>query len=270
MTLVSSAPQGPRRPYRPPIGIPTPRESRTVSAVASVIVHALIILFLIGPVIAHEFVLAQNEGAGGKGPRGGGGGGNRGGAQAERERAQYVEIAPPPPPVTKSTQPQLITPPVVKPPEPQAPQPPTPEPVSAPAAPVTTPVGGTGGTGSDGTAGTGPGSGGGVGSGVGTGRGSGNGAGTGGGAGRVYPPQVTHLALLPMPVPSKVKPYTLIATFEVDETGKGRLLHFNESKDSNYNKKIRAMLEEIRFRPAVRADGTPVRDTAQVIAEARL
>jgi protein TonB len=270
MTLAPSAPQGPRRPYRPPIGIPTPKQSRAAGAIASIILHAIIIFLLIGPVIAHDFVVAQNEGAGGKGPRGGGGGGNRGGAQAERERAQYVEIAPPPP-VTKSTQPQLVTPPVVRPPEPQIPQPPTPDPVpAAPAPPATAPSSGTGGTGSDGSGGTGPGSGGGVGSGVGTGRGSGNGAGTGGGTGRVYPPQVTHLALLPMPVPSKVKPYTLIATFEVDETGKGKLLHFNESKDSNYNKKIRAMLEEIRFRPAVRADGTPVRDTAQVIAEARL
>lgn len=271
MTLAPRSPL-PRKPYRPPIGIPTPRENRAGSIIASVILHAIIVFLIIGPVIAHEFALAQNEGAGGPGPSGGGGGGNRGGAQAIRERAQYIEIAPPPPPVTKSTQPQLVTPPVVRPPEPQVPQPPTPDPVSAsaPPAPVTTGVSGTGGTGSDGSAGTGPGSGGGVGSGVGTGRGSGTGAGTGGGSGRVYPPQVTHLALLPMPVPSKVKPYTLIATFEVDETGKGRLLHFNESKDSNYNKKIRAMLEEIRFRPAVRADGTAVRDTAQVIAEARL
>lgn len=73
-----------------------------------------------------------------------------------------------------------------------------------------------------------------------------------------------------MPVPRGVKPYTLVAVFEVDESGKARLLQFNETKDRDYNRKIRAMLEEIRFRPAVRADGTPVRDTASVVAEARL
>jgi hypothetical protein len=33
---------------------------------------------------------------------------------------------------------------------------------------------------------------------------------------------------------------------------------FNRSKDGGYNKKIEQMLREIRFRPAVRPDGTPV------------
>ena len=76
--------------------------------------------------------------------------------------------------------------------------------------------------------------------------------------------------MLPVPVPAKVRPYTLVAVFEVDERGMARLLHFNESKDAGYNRKIRAMLAEIRFRPAVRADGTPVRDTTSIVAEARL
>ena len=57
---------------------------------------------------------------------------------------------------------------------------------------------------------------------------------------------------------------------EVDERGNAKLLHFNESKDSDYNRKIRAMLQEIRFRPATRADGTPVRDTTTIVAEAKL
>jgi mevalonate pyrophosphate decarboxylase len=86
----------------------------------------------------------------------------------------------------------------------------------------------------------------------------------------VYPPYVTNLALLPIPVPSKVRPYTLVAVFEVDERGNARLLHFNETRDSNYNKKIRAMLDEVRFRPAVRADGTPVKDTTSITASAPL
>ncbi len=268
MTLASGQPSADRRKYRPPVGIPLPQERTIGSALVSVFLHALIVLVLIGPFVAHD-LLVDNEGAGGPGPAGGGGGGNRGSGGAER--ATYIEVAPPPPPVARqpSTQPQLVTPPVQRPPEPQPIAPPLADPI---ATTVTSPVStvGTGGTGSDGSGGTGPGTGGGRGSGVGTGTGSGTGPGTGGGSGRVYPPTVTHLAMLPVPVPAKVRPYTLVAVFEVDERGNARLLHFNESKDSGYNKKIRAMLEEIRFRPAVRADGTPVRDTTSIIAEARL
>src|SRR5207237_7708380 len=115
-----------------------------------------------------------------------------------------------------------------------------------------------GGTGADGTAGSGPGSGGGIGSGVGTGRGSGNGPGTGGGNGIVYPPQVTVLAILPIPVPSRVRPYVLEAFFDVDTLGNAKLLGFNPSKDDGYNRRIRELLAEIRFRPALRGDGRPV------------
>jgi hypothetical protein len=75
---------------------------------------------------------------------------------------------------------------------------------------------------------------------------------------------VTNLALLPMPVPSKVRPYTMVAWFEVDERGKATLIAFNPSKDSGYNRRIRETLQEYRFRPAVRPDGTPVRDTVSV------
>lgn len=246
-----------------------PRQRTAASAFVSVIVHALIILLIIGPFIAHDMIVAQNEGAGGPGPAGGGGGGRRG---SGAEQATYIQVAPPPPVERRpSTQPQLVTPPpVTTPPEPQPiSAPPTAEPLLTPlVAPIAST--GTGGTGNDGSAGNGPGSGGGRGSGVGTGTGSGTGPGTGGGSGRVYPPTVTHLAMLPVPVPSKVRPYTLVAVFEVDEKGNARLLQFNESKDSNYNKKIRAMLAEIRFRPAVRADGTPVLDTTSITAEARL
>ena len=125
-----------------------------------------------------------------------------------------------------------------------------------------------GGSGTDGTGGTGPGRGGGVGSGVGTGRGSGDGPGTGGGGLDIFPPTVTNLAILPIPVPNRVRPYKLVASFEVDERGNARLISFNPSRDSGYNRKIREMLSEVRFRPATRADGTPVRDTAFITAEA--
>jgi hypothetical protein len=162
--------------------------------------------------------------------------------------------------------------PKVEPPKPKPLEPVPPTPELKPAAPATantdpSKVAGVGGgSGNDGTAGSGPGTGGGVGSGNGTGRGSGNGPGTGGGNAEIFPPTVVALTILPIPVPSKVRPYTLVAYFDVDTLGNATLLSFNPSKDGGYNKRIREMLSEIRFRPAVRADGRPVRDTAQISA----
>ncbi|HEX2779033.1 MAG TPA: hypothetical protein VHM30_06025, partial [Gemmatimonadaceae bacterium] len=115
-----------------------------------------------------------------------------------------------------------------------------------------------------GTGGAGPGSGGGIGSGVGTGIGSANGPGTGGGADSVYPPQPTQLFLPPTPVPSKIRPYTLVAEFEVDTTGRVISVDFNETRDGGYNRKLRDALAKIRFRPAVKRDGTPVRARTQI------
>ena len=191
---------------------------------------------------------------------------------------RYLQVAPIPQVKPAPT----VTPPVIPPPTPPKEQPkPEPKAEVPPPAPTpaetkeaattgpTVPTAGTGGgSGHDGSGGNGPGSGGGVGSGVGTGRGSGNGPGTGGGPGGNYPPQVTNLALLPIPVPNKVRPYKMIAWFEVDEKGNAKLIAFNPSKDGGYNKKIREMLAEVRFRPAVRPDGTPVRDTVSIVAEA--
>jgi hypothetical protein len=59
-----------------------------------------------------------------------------------------------------------------------------------------------------------------------------------------------------------------VAYFEVDTMGNSKLLSFNPSNDGGYNKRIREMLSEIRFRPAVRGNGRPVVDTAIVTAEA--
>lgn len=107
-----------------------------------------------------------------------------------------------------------------------------------------------------------------MGTGIGTGVGSATGAGTGGGGEEIFPPTVTNLAILPIPVPSRVRPYRLVAHFEVDERGNARLISFNPSRDRGYNRKIREMLAEVRFRPATRADGTAVKDTAVITAEA--
>ena len=109
-----------------------------------------------------------------------------------------------------------------------------------------------------------------MGSGTGTGRGSGNGPGTGAGNddSTIYPPTTVVLAILPLPIPNKVRPYKLVAYFEVDTLGNSKLLSFNPSKDNGYNRRVREMLSEIRFRPAVRGNGRPVLDTAVVTMEA--
>jgi len=120
------------------------------------------------------------------------------------------------------------------------------------------------GSGNAGTAGAGPGTGGGVGSGVGTGRGSSVGPGTGGGPGKDYPPTLRDLFIPPLPAPDRVKPYHLIAWFDVDENGNSTLIAFNPSKDGGYNRRLTEVLRSLRFRPGVHADGTPMRDTVDV------
>lgn len=269
----------PRRPLRPLHGIPDRDRRGPTGFLMSALLHLMILLMLVLPaLIARQLDLPLEAGGGGPGPAGGGGGGTggTGGETVRPERLRFLQIVQPaptkaaapivPPPVEKKPDP--IVPPPVPPPEPVPAVTSTPE-VTAPTTGTAVPVPGRGGgTGNDGTAGNGPGSGGGVGSGVGTGRGSGSGPGTGGGPGDVYPPQVTNLAILPIPVPSRVRPYKLVAYFDVDEKGNAKLISFNPSKDGGYNKKIREMLAEVRFRPAVRQDGTAVRDTAWITAEA--
>ena len=254
-----------RPPLRPPVGLPIREEGRWQGWAASIFLHLLILLLIVGPYLAREALVPEREGAGGPGPAGGGGGG-RGGTGGE-QRVRFVRVAPPVAVAPKAEVP-TIKPPVIPPPQPKPePTPAPPQPV-ADAPDVSAVAGVGGGSGKDGSAGSGPGTGGGVGSGIGTGRGSSVGPGTGGGSGKVYPPTVTNLAILPIPVPVKVRPYKLVAYFDVDERGNATLISFTPSRDNGYNKKIREMLAEVRFRPAVRADGTPVRDTTWISAEA--
>lgn len=258
----------PERPrYRPPVGLPEPRQSRVPGVVASVAIHLLIILLLVAPVIfARAVVVEPPAQAGGAGPAGGGGGGARGsGGKALIERLHYFRIAPATAEPVPSP-PAPVPPPVVPPVQEKKPEVTPPAPAQ-PAQVVPAPVAGAGGApGPGGDVGAGPGTGGGTGSGVGTGTGSGAGPGTGGGSAEVFPPTLTQLALLPLPVPGKVRPYTMTALFDVDERGNARLISFTPSRDGGYNRRIMEMLREIRFRPAVRRDGTPVRDTAVVTA----
>jgi len=268
-----------RRPYRPPIGIPGRGEPRTQATVASVVLHTLVVLILVvAPALyaGRELIGFVPAGAGGPGPTGGGGGGIRSFPSRVKylpERVGFVRIAPEPP--KPKPDPVIPKPEVAKPPPvPEI----TPPPIERPPIetgstmgtvdPTADSAGSGGGTGRDGSAGNGPGRGGGVGSGVGTGRGSGTGPGTGGAAGTVYPPTVVALPILPLPIPGKVRPYKMVARFEVDSTGDARLIDFNPSRDAGYNRRIREMLLEIRFRPAVTAEGRPVAAIAIVTAEA--
>lgn len=272
--------KGVTRPaYRAPIGVP-PQSGKGLGGKASAVgIHLLLILLLFAPLASPE-IRKELLGAGGPGPAGGGGGGSRGtgGGSHRAERTQYVQVVPPPPP-KPTTVPQLVPPPVVKPPV--VPPVVTPPPVVKPpvetksetnvvndkppadVASVSTGTGG--GRGTDGSAGNGSGSGGGIGSGVGTGRGSGVGAGTGGGTGTIYPPTPTELFIPPMPPPSKIKGFELIATFDVDSTGKVLDFKFTETKDGAYNKKLHDILGSVRFRPGVDGLGNAVRAKTQII-----
>jgi protein TonB len=264
----------PRRPLRPLHGIPEPDKRSRAGWWVSGLLHAIIIAALIlPPLIGRILEETPPGGAGGPGPAGGGGGGTGGtGGQITPERIRYLQVqgttaapTPPPPVPTPTPTPTPVPPPPPEPqPEPQAAQ--TQVAAPAPAVGTTAPSTGTGGgSGTDGSGGNGPGSGGGVGSGVGTGRGSGMGPGTGGGGDGIYPPQAINLPVMPIPVPNRIRPYRMVAQFDVDERGNARLIGFNPSSDRGYNNKLREVLSEVRFRPATRADGTPVRDTAQVV-----
>jgi outer membrane biosynthesis protein TonB len=250
--------------------VPVGNQRRLRSLLISIGIHLLIILLLIVPFTSPE-LLREVLGAGGLGPAGGGGGGTRGtGGIAKDERLQFVRVAPapvPPPPLVKPptvkpiVPPPPLPPPVVKPPQqPAAPA----QPAATDASDAKSAVTGTGGgSGTDGSAGSGPGSGGGVGSGVGVGKGTSVGPGSGGGPGTVYPPAPTELFLPPLPVPNKAKG-TVVVVFEVDSTGKVMDLQFTPTRDGAYNRKLREALVAIRFRPAVNAQGVPVRGKAEI------
>jgi periplasmic protein TonB len=221
----------------------------------------LILFLVLAPIVgSSDFTRPDVLGGGGPGPAGGGGGGNNGAALG-RERLQFVQVRSDPTVMPKVT-PATVPPVKPKQPTPQVESPITPTQQVA-TTPVTTPSSGDG-AGNAGTAGAGPGTGGGVGSGEGTGRGSSIGPGTGGGPGKDYPPTVRDLFIPPMPAPSAVKGFHMKAFFDVDEKGNAKLLGFNPTRDGDYNKRVAEVLKSMRFRPGVRADGRPMRDTAEI------
>ena len=267
--------ESPKRRLRPLVGIPgvTPATDWR-STTASVVLHIVIVVLILIPTFGSAIIDTIEAGAGGAGPRGGGGGGRLGtGGIFSPNRPEQLQFVRPPNAPPPQVTPVLPPVPEVKKPEEKKPEPVVQPPTPAPPAPVaveasSVSAGSGGGSGADGTKGSGPGTGGGIGSGVGSGTGSGTGPGTGGGAAEKYPPTVTNLPILPLPVPGRVRPYNMVAYFAVDEKGNSRLIGFNPSNDGGYNKRLREMLGEIRFRPAVLKNGMPVADTAVVRAEA--
>ncbi len=257
--------------YRPPVGIPRREQTRWQTRwqgwLLSLLAHLLLVLLLLLPALDSGIDYGHRDGAGGPGPAGGGGGGMGDGGVPH---VHFVRIATPPaaPPapavVTSSRVPPLVLPPLVVPkPRPTAQ-------ITAPAPPTATAATSVGagisgiGAGKNGGAGAGSGTGGGVGSGEGRGKGSGVGPGTGGGLARNYPPTLRQFVLPPLPTPSSVRGFKLTAWFDVDSTGKATLLRFTPSPDRGYNNRIRETLMALRFRPAVRPDGTAIRDTVDI------
>ena len=262
----AAPPPAERAPFLLPTEMPLPRgENRTVGLTLSVLIHALIVLLFLLPMLltpAGRSLLVH--GAGGDGPRGGGGGGS-----GPSEGLRYMRVAPEPAPqpaTAHTTTPPIATPvpPPVAPPVVQPPVKTPPEeapPTSATASPEAIGPGGGNGT----TTGAGPGTGGGIGSGVGTGTGSSGGPGTGGGNDANDPPQPINVFIPPQPVPSKIRPYKLVVEFDVDSTGRVLSVEFNETPDGGYNRKLKRMFSEMRFRPGIRrADGSPIRSKGQI------
>lgn len=245
-----------RRRSTPAIAGPPPRKRDGPGGyLLSVFVHGTIVMLLLTSPFSHGFTAAPTEGAGGPGPAGGGGG--RSGSGSDAERLRFVQTRPAAAPPTPA--PALVpAPPIAKPMVAVTPA------ATQPAASV--PASGTAvsGEGTAGAGGAGPGTGGGTGSGTGTGRGSGVGPGTGGGDGVNHPPTPTQVFLPPLPAPPRIKPYHLVAWFDVDERGNAKLLGFNPSKDGGYNRRLREVLASLRFRPGVTAAGVPVRDTVNI------
>ena len=253
-----------RAPFRLPTAMPLPPgENRKMGFSLSLAIHALIVLLLILPLLltpTGRSLLVH--GAGGNGPAGGGGGG-----MGPREGLRYIRVAPEPTPRPAQATTPAIPPVVVQPPvTPVVPQPvktPTPEETAPqPTAPTPDATGSGGGSGS--TTGAGPGSGGGIGSGVGTGTGTSVGPGTGGGNDANYPPQPINVVLPPMPYPDRIRGMQIVAEFDVDSTGRVIKWDFKETPDGAYNRKLKKLFSDLRFRPGVRPDGSPVRSKGLV------
>jgi hypothetical protein len=236
--------------------------------IVSVLVHLLFLMLVVMPVLRSDFDPKHTDGAGGAQPAGGGGGGANGRtAGPPSQRLQFFALAAA---AVHSSQQVVQAPqPVVPPLKPliATPTPPPPIIQTPNVSSATSPQGdlkGAASAGSNAGVGAGSGTGGGVGSGEGGGRGTGTGRGTGGGNAQIYPPKPRQLFMPPLPAPRALHGFRLIAWFDVDSAGKAHLLRFTPSPDNGYNKLLRETLLGMKFYPAVRPDGVPVRDTVDI------
>jgi hypothetical protein len=62
-----------------------------------------------------------------------------------------------------------------------------------------------------------------------------------------------------MPVPDRLKGTQVVAVFDVDSLGRVLSFEFEPTRDGGYNRKLRDVLRTVRFRPATRGDGQPIR-----------
>jgi periplasmic protein TonB len=259
--VTHDAPTGGRRPYRPPVGIPEPERRRTWRGwLASVAIHATIVILLLLPPVTAALLVIDPRTAGFLGRLGGGGGGH-----GLTERLHFLQVAPPAAAPTKPKPPPPVPPPRPTVVPPKVP-PPAPVPPST-VAPSTDTSANTASTGTAGGPGAGPGAGGGVGSGVGTGTGSGKGPGTGGNGAAKIKATAKLVTAYSVDPPKHPRPFHLVAVFEVAPNGASRLLSVNKADDGDFNRKMRDHLLETEFRPATLANGTPVTDTVVVTAD---
>lgn len=101
------------------------------------------------------------------------------------------------------------------------------------------------------------------------GKGAGGSGDSPGGSGRTasnkYAARPTGVFLPPLPAPRKVQGFTLQALFEIDTLGRARLIRYNRSPDSGYNKRLVQLLKSLTFITARSVDtNRPVIDTVLV------
>ena len=68
-----------------------------------------------------------------------------------------------------------------------------------------------------------------------------------------------------MPVPNSLKGDSVIAEFDVDETGRVLSTKFTETGDRGYNRKLADLLRSFKFRPGMTPDGRPIRMKTQIV-----
>lgn len=240
--------------------LPLTRRRSPLTAVVSLLLHALVVLLLVrvGMTVAEERgnplldFLGQQPGGGGGGGTGGSG---------------YIALKAPPPPPPEEAPEEVAAPavvPEVVPPVEQLPElkpevPPPPDPAAGAA-------GGSQGSGGGSGGGAGTGEGSGTGSGVGAGSGGGTGGGTGGGGRPGSPPENRGMVLPPLDdIPRKLRGLTFEVTFWVDVGGRvTNLLIEPEISDRKYARRFDEVMRGYRFKPARDGDGRIVAGVATI------